>query len=132
MVDWSLEKHRWWGVWVVGWEGEGELEGELRIRSVFWTVDSSAPGEEVAVGRGKGGDAWGGGGHELHELGLESVVRLAAEHNSVVTGEGCSEMLLPYLLEVLIASFGFWAGAALVFWASAMVESKYVYAVSGL
>lgn len=45
VVDWCLEKNGWWGIWVVGWELEGELESEVGIWSIIWTVDGSSPSE---------------------------------------------------------------------------------------
>lgn len=72
MVNRCLEQDRWWGVGVVAWECERQLEGQLGVGGVFWAFDRGAPGEEVAIGGWEGGNAGGGGGHELHEFGLES------------------------------------------------------------
>lgn len=72
VVDWGLEENGWWGVGVVGWESEGELEGKTSVRSVVGALNRSSPREEVTIGGGEGRDTGCGGRHELHQLGLQS------------------------------------------------------------
>lgn len=75
MVDGSLEEDCWGGIGVVGREGEGELEGKTGIWCVVGTFDCRSPGEKVAVSRRKGRDTGRGRGHELHQLGLQSITQ---------------------------------------------------------
>lgn len=70
MVDGSLEEDGWGSVGIVGWEGEGELEGKTSVGSVVWALYRRKPREKITVGGGEGGDARGRGGHERHQLGL--------------------------------------------------------------
>ena len=74
MIDGGLEEDGRRGVRVVVWEGHGELEGEIGVGGVLRPLDSGFPSHKVTVCAGKGRDARGRRCHELHELGLESVV----------------------------------------------------------
>ena len=68
MVDGRLEEDSRWGIWVIRRELEGELEGETSIGGSVGAGDGSGPVEEVLWIVREGGDAGGGGHHQLHEL----------------------------------------------------------------
>lgn len=70
MVDRRLEEHGRRSVGIVGGEGERELECEVRVGCIVRSFYCCGPGEKVAICGREGGDAWGGGCHKLHELGL--------------------------------------------------------------
>lgn len=53
VVDGCLEEDGWWSVGVVGWKGEGELEGQIGVRSVVWAFDRRSPREQVAISGGE-------------------------------------------------------------------------------
>ena len=50
MVYWRLEEHIWWGVWIIGWEVEGELEGQAGVRRISRTGDGTGPEEKILRG----------------------------------------------------------------------------------
>lgn len=122
VVDRGAEEHLGGLIRVVHGEVETELENQPRVGRILDAVDGGAPLGQVAIGGGEGGDAWGGRGHELHQLGLESVVRvcintmlLYSVYNCIcnrghvclpITPRVCCPVVFAYLLVT------FWESAA--------------------
>ena len=73
MVDGSLEQNRGRRVGIVVGESEAEFEGQASVGSVVGTFNGSSPGEQVAIRRREGGNAWRRRHHELHQLILKSM-----------------------------------------------------------
>ncbi len=77
VVDGGLEEDSRSRVRIVVRESEGEFEGKTSIGSFSRAFYSRSPRLEIAIGRRESRDARSRRGHKLHQLGLQSALKLA-------------------------------------------------------